>query len=345
MRGADDHRRRPGPPGRAVWLTATLVGFLIGCGSTPAPATSAGPSPSPSGTITLYTSVTQDTVDAVVAAYKAHHPGVTVDVFGALTGQVNARIAADERAGGIKADVIWHSDPLSTEQLDARGKLQKFTPAEADSVPLKYHTNSSWGTRLLNMVIIAHNGLSPVPAKWSDLEDPAYKGAVAIPNPAAAETAFGALAFFATTPGFGIEYYRRLKTNGAVQVEAIEDVITGVAQGRYKVGMTLETSARQAIAKGSPIQVVWPVPGAISVYSPIAVFRSSKNKATAEDFAGFVLTREAQARIAATGWQPIRADVPGPPRPSGSREVAPDWTAVYGRQSKLLQQYQAIFAG
>ena len=118
-----------------------------------------------------------------------------------------------------------------------------------------------------------------------------------------------------------------------------------MAQGRYKVGMTLETSARQSIAKGSPIQVVWPAPGAISVYSPIAVFKTSKNISTAKDFAGFVLTKEAQAKIAATGWQPVRPDVAGPPRPSGSREAAPDWSIWYGRQTNLLQQYQAIFAG
>ena len=304
MRKSANHGWRAQQRGDSAWWLAVVVSGALGaCSSTAVPP---APSPiaaaSPSGTIRLYTSINQDTVDAVVAAYAAHHPGVSVEVFRALPDQVAARIAADERAGGIKADVVWHSDPLPAEQLEAKGKLQRFTPAEAASVPLKYRSNGSWGTRLQNIVIVAHRGLTPLPVSWSDLAAPAYKDAVAIPNPAADGMAFGAMGFFATNSGFGLEFYRRLKANGTVQLEAPADVIAGVAQGRYKVGMTLETAARQSIAQGSPIQVVWPAPGAISVYSPIAVFNTSRNIATAQDFAGFVLTREAQTRIAATGW-------------------------------------------
>jgi len=68
-----------------------------------------------SSSLTLYTSVTQETVDAVTAGYQLAHPGATVTVFRAATGQLNARIAADLRSGGLKADVIWGTDPLSMQ--------------------------------------------------------------------------------------------------------------------------------------------------------------------------------------------------------------------------------------
>jgi iron(III) transport system substrate-binding protein len=345
MRTAGNHGWRPLSYSSLILLLAVGAGGGLGACSSSATPTAPKPRPSPTGTIILYTSIGQETVDAVVSTYVGHHPAVKINVFRAPPGEVNARIAGEENAGGIKADVIWASDPLATAGLESRGKLQKFTPVDAGAVPLRYRSSAAWGTRLLNVVIAAHRGAAPLPASWSDLAGAAFKGAVAVPNPAAEETVFGAFGFFATNPGYGLEFYRRLKANGATQVDTPEDVIAGVAKGRYKVGMTLETSAREAIATGSPIQVVWPAPGGISVYSPIAVFSASRNIASAEDFAGFVLTAEAQGKIAATGWQPIRPEIPGPPRPSGSREVAPDWTTLYGRRTDLLREYRSIFPG
>ncbi len=89
----------------------------------------------PSGTIRLYTSVTQATVDAVVAIYETAHPDVTVDLFRAPTGELNARLAAERRAGGIQADVLWLSDPLSMQQYDADDLLLSWTPTEVLVVP------------------------------------------------------------------------------------------------------------------------------------------------------------------------------------------------------------------
>ena len=36
-------------------------------------------------------------------------------MFRATTGQLNTRIAADQHSGGLRADVIWGTDPLSME--------------------------------------------------------------------------------------------------------------------------------------------------------------------------------------------------------------------------------------
>jgi iron(III) transport system substrate-binding protein len=322
----------------ALALVATACGRGGGAGRAPPPG-------QPSGQVIMYTSVTQDTVDAVLNAYKARQPGVSVKVFRAPTGQLNARIAADRRAGGVKADVIWHTDPLSMQQHAAAGLLRRWVPAEASKIPGPYKSDTAWGTRILNMVIVYRPELEPVPVSWSDLTNPAYRGAVAIPDPAFAGSAFGMLGYFAMTRGYGLEFYRRLKANGAVQVEGPPDVVNQVAEGRYKVGVTLDNSARPAIAKGSPIRIAWPRPGAIAIYSPIAIFDATRNPAAAESLVNFVLTPEGQERIAETGWQPVRGDVKGSPTPKGVKQVTPDWQAIFGRQAELLEEYRSIFGG
>ena len=269
--------------------------------------------------------MTQNTIDAVVAAYEAVHPEVSVDVFRAPTGELAGRIAAEQRAGKIGGDVFWMTDPLSIQGYASQGLLADWTPSQAADLDPGYVGDGYWGTRLLNMVMVKGSDLTPGPATWKDLLDPAYKDAVAIPDPGFAGSAFGALGYFTESPEFGMDFYQALKANGAVQVKAPDDVTTGVAEGRFKAGMTLDNSARTAAGKGSPVALVWPTGGAIAIYSPIAVVKSSENPSAAESFVDFVLSPEGQAaigthRLGAGQGRRRRAGAEGP-------QVKPDWAA------------------
>jgi iron(III) transport system substrate-binding protein len=337
------------PAGVVVTVVALVV---MACGAPPSGVVSSGSqaagtavpeSTAAAGTITLYTSVTQGTVDAVVAAFKSAHPGANVDVFRAATGELAARIATEQRDGRIRGDLLWLTDPLSIQGYATQGLLRSWQPAAAAGIGDAYRSDTFWGTRFLNMVIVAGSSVAPAPVAWKDLANAAYKDAVAMPDPGFAGSAFGALAYFAQTQDFGIEFYRSLKSNGAVQVKSPDEVTAGVAEGRYKAGITIDNSARTAIAKGSPVQLVWPADGAIAMYSPIAVVAASANPSVAESFVEYVLSDPGQQVIAKTGWQPMRAGGGGPP--PGGKQVFPDWTAAFGRQQDLLTQYRAIFGG
>ncbi len=296
--------------------------------------------PATSDTITLYTSVTQDTVDAVLGALAEVHPELHVNVFRAPTGQLDARIAAEQRSGGVQADVLWATDPLSTESYAAQGLLRPLSSDALSVVPAQYRSDNFVGTRLLNLVLVAHAGLAPQPAAWHDLTDAAYRDDVALPDPAFAGSAFAALGYFASAPGYGMDFYRQLKANGAVQLQAVGDVITNVANGTQSVGISLDKSVRDALDKGSPITLIWPQPGAIAVYSPAAIFRSSRNPAAAATFVDFLVSVAAQTAIAGTGWQPVRSDVPWD---KSGPALDVDWAQVFGQQQQLLDQYRVIF--
>jgi len=327
-------------------LTAAAIAsvlFVTACGSSASPGSSAPSAASGGGasSITLYTSVTQETVDAITAGYQKAHPGATVTVFRAATGQLNARIAADLRSGGLKADVIWGTDPLSMQTYSDQSLLAPWPLPQLTTVPAQYRTPNFWGTRLLYLVMVTRHGLQPAPTSWTDLTSPAYDGKVAVPDPAFAGSAFAALAYFSQTQG--MDYYRALRANGARQVASIPDVVTQVAQGTFSVGITLDSGIRDAIAKGSPVDLVWPKPGAIALYSPIALTTASPHVAAATRFMDYVLSTDGQQRIAATGWQPIVPGVPGPPQPAGAQTVSPDWAALFGHQAELLGQYRSAF--
>ena len=327
-----------GAPSSRPSTAAATVAPTISSPSTTSPAT-----PPPSGTIRIYTSVTQGTVDAVVAGYKATDPGVTVEVFRAPTGERAARIAAELRNGPIRGDILWLTDPLSIQAYAGQHLLRAWEPSQAVGIDKAFRGETYWGTRFVNMVMVRGKGVAFGPASWMDLTDPAYKDAVAIPDPGYAGSALGALGYFALSSSAGLDFYASLKANGAVQVKTPDEVTAGVAEGRFKVGMTLDQSARTAIKKGSPIELVWPTDGAIAIYSPIGVVDATENTAPAESFVEFVLSEPGQKAIAGTGFQPIRPGAGGPAA-EGS-QVYPDWMAAFGRQEELLAAYRAIFGG
>lgn len=285
--------------------------------------------------LTLYTSVTQATVDAVVAGFEQTNPDVPVEVFRAPTGEVAARIEAERRNGTPSADIIWLSDPLSMYQYQSDGLLAKWEPAAASTLPAAAQTASFWGTRVLHLVIVTRAGNPTGVDEWQDLTN--GDQAIAFPDPRFAGSAFAALGHF------GLEFFGELHTSGAVQVSAPGEVVTGVAEGRYDAGLTLEFSARAAAAKGSPIEVVWPRPAAVAVTSPIAVFATADRSDDARGFVDHVLSVEGQTAIGATGWSPILAGIPGPPIPPGAEIVYPDWAGIYAGQEALVAGYAALF--
>lgn len=291
------------------------------------------------GVLRIYTSVTQDTVDAVVAGFEEANPDAAVEVFRAPTGELSARIAAELRDGSLVADIFWLTDPLSIQQYERDGLLREWDPENIEAVPQEFRTGSFFGTRVLNMVIIADGSLMETPSDWRDLTG--IEGDVAIPDPGFAGSAFAALGFFALSPDYGIDFYRDLKDNGGVQVRSPGDVVNGVAEGLYVAGVTLDRAARDAVEAGSPISLVWPASGAISLYSPIAVVDANGTE-TAEAFIEYVLSKEAQSAIADTGWEPIREDVDWP---HTGAKLTIDWSLAFDRQDELLADYREIFEG
>ena len=314
---------------------ATPVLLLAACGS------SESSSESESESLTLYTCVSDTTIEPMIDGFESDHPGTSVDLYRAPTGELNARVAGDVRSGGLRADVVWGCDPLTVQDYVDQGLVGGWTPSTP--IPAEYRTDDYVGVALLYLVSVTGKGVPP-PASWSDLAGPAYQP-VAVPDPGLAASALGALGFFAGDPDYGLGYYDDLKRNGATQVSTPDDVVTGVAEGTYAAGITIANSAYAATENGSPIEVTWPAPGAIAVYGPIAIAADTENEAAAKDFISFVASRDGQELLAKSGSYPTLPGVPGPTKPDDAPIVTPDWAELATQKDSLLAQYQKIFGG
>jgi iron(III) transport system substrate-binding protein len=342
-----EFRRRPAEnTGRTGWPRpctplAVLLLVLAGCGGTDDPASAGAPE---SRDITLYTCLSDESIQPVMAAFEESTDGAHVELFRAPTGELNARVAADVRSGGLQADVVWGCDPLTVQALVDQDLVGGWTPPGADAIPAAYRTDDYVGAHLLYMVAV-HRTDVPAPKAWADLAGADYAGGLAVPDPAVAASALGALGWFAEDPAYGVDFYRDLKAHGAVQVGTPDDVTTGVAQGLYAAGLTTSSSAYAAKEDGSPVDVVWPEPGAVAIYGPVALATHSADSQAAKDFISFVVSEKGQAVLGESGSYPTDPDAPGPTIPDGAPVVTPDWAAIGQHRDAILSDYQQVFGG
>lgn len=322
--------------GHPVRLTAFLPLVLIAaCGG-------AGSEEAPSSdeTITLYTCVSDTTIQPVIEAFEADNPGSEIELYRAPTADLNARVAGDVRSGGLQADVIWACDPLTMQDYVDQDLVGGWTP-DSD-VGEELRTDDYVGVAVLYVVAVSAEGIAP-PESWSELTGADYADGVAVPDPSFAASALGALGYFSQDPDFGTEYYQALRDNGAVQVSTPDEVTTGVAEGVYKAGLTIANSAYAAQSNGSPIEIVWPEPGAIAIYGPAALATDASDSPTAKDFISYITSEAGQTVIADAGSYPALEGVPGPTIPDDAPIAFPDWADLAAEKDNLLDSYQQIF--
>ncbi len=298
-----------------------------------------------SETVTLYTCVSDTTIQPVIEQFEEANPGTEVELYRAPTGDLNARVAADVRSGGLGADLIWACDPLTMQDYVDQDLVGGWTPRT--DIAARWRTEDYVGVAVLYMVAVSQEGVTP-PRAWSDLTGAEYAGGVAVPDPAFAASALGALGYFAQDPDYGMDFYAELQSAGAEQVSTPDDVVTGVAEGVHPAGVTIANSAYAAQEGGSPIETVWPEPGAIAIHGPIALAQDAPEgpeAATAKAFISYVTSEEGQRVVAESGSYPTLAGVPGPTMPDEAPVVFPDWPAIAADKDRLLSDYQQIFGG
>ncbi len=336
--GAATHRPQPCRSRRARlrWLAVgPLLLAAVGCGG--------GGSSDSNDAITVYTCVSDETIQPVIKQFESDHPNTSVNLFRAPTGDLNARIAGDARSGGLKADVVWACDPLTMQGYVDQGLVGGWTPDDAATIPEKFRTDDYVGVALLYMLAIYHDGVEP-PTSWSDLTKPVY-GPVALPDPNIAASALGALGYFDQNPDYGMAFFEGLKKEGAAQLSTPDDVVNAVAQGTSPAGITIANSAYASMDAGSPIGIVWPQPGAVAIYGPVALAKDSADSTLAKDFISYVISEPGQQLIAKAGSYPTLPGVTGPELPADAPIVSPDWSTLSAKKDTLLGEYQQIFGG
>jgi iron(III) transport system substrate-binding protein len=323
---------------------ASLV--LAGCAASPADGDTATGGAT---TITLYTSEPQEKADALVAAFNEVHPGITVEVFRAGTGDLTARIASEQESGGVQADVLLAADANTFENYAADDLLLEYTPADVEALnpdvvdPEGYYV----GTRIIPTVI-AYNTtmIDTPPASWAELTDPEYADQIVMPNPDVSGAAAYNAAVWYNESSLGEQWLTDLAANNPVIAESNGPVSQAVATGTQPIGIVVDYLVRELEAQGSPIAVAYPEEGVPYVSQPAGIFADTDEAEASQAFVDFLVSAEGQQLAVEQSYLPVRGDVGTPEGAPSMDEIeilSPDLETINSTQDEAVERFRELF--
>ena len=261
--------------------------------------------------LTVYTAGPGGLADAMAEAFEAE-TGIRVDVFQGTTGQVMARLEAEE--ANPQADVVVSASWGSAVDMHERGLLLEYVSPHAETVP-DYLQHSHYVAQGISALAIAWNTESgtPRPEDWSDLADPAFRDLVTMPDPAQSGSAFDLVVGLEAARGEAAwELLAALAENEMIvpgpNAAALNPVLQGAKAAVF--GAVDYISYGQAEA-GETVEVIVPASGTVIAPRPMMILASTGNPDAAKAFVDFTLSEAGQALVADTFLMPARTDVEG----------------------------------
>jgi iron(III) transport system substrate-binding protein len=259
--------------------------------------------------ITVYSAGPDGLATGLATAFKKE-TGIDVKMFQATTGKIMARMEAEK--ANPQVDVLISASWTSAVDLKAKGDLMAYTSSNAAKIPpaLKDSHYVAQGAAAIALVWNNKSG-KPKPTDWFDLAAPAYKDAVAMPDPAASGSAYGLIEGLIAARGDAAwSLFEKLRANGMIVPGANAEALNPVLQGaRAAVFGAVDYIALGAKKKGETIDVIYPSTGTIVEARPMMIFKWSKNPDGAKKFIDFVLSEAGQKLVADTLMLPARTDI------------------------------------
>jgi iron(III) transport system substrate-binding protein len=272
--------------------------------------------------VLLYTSVPQELATQFTDAFMKKRPDIKVEIYRAGSTEVGAKLAAEREVGGVRADLLWLADAPIYYDLKKRGELLAYVSPEAKAVPADLKDPSGLFTagRLINMIIAVNTEVTPVkdaPKSWKEFPDFGKKAVMG--NPLYSGSNFVTVAAFVRRDG-NWGWFERARAKGVAIVRGNSEAASALAGKEFGIAMTLDYIVAGLIKKGAPLAIVWPSDGAISVPSPIAIIKGTKNPNGSKAFVDYVLSNEGQEFLVKQEVIPVRGDVKPPKgQPSASQ--------------------------
>lgn len=286
-------------------LALCLCLGLVGCGGNDDTSTNDS---GLSGKVTVYMPSPAGLADEIVAGFEAKY-GVEVEVFQGTTGEILARLEAEE-ANPI-ADVVILASWTDGLAMKEEGKIMSYTPENVDLIVdgfidedymLFGYSASAVGV-IYNTTVI-----SELDANWDELASSTYANLLAIPDPEKSGSCKDFVAGFVQV--YGWDVFEEMASNGLINGGAnkasLESVTTGEI-GALVAGV--DYNAYSSIDKGEPLAIYYPEGGTVVNPRPAMIMNTAPNVENAKAFIDYLFSDEVQAMVADAYLIPGRSDV------------------------------------
>jgi iron(III) transport system substrate-binding protein len=307
-------------------------------------------------TVVIYTAIENEQIAEYKKAYEKALPNIDVKMLRLSTGDIAARFMAEK--DNMQADLIWGVAATNMLIFKNAGLLEPYAPKGLDRVQPLFRDKATppawvgidiWMSAFCFNTEIGKKLSLPVPASWTDLTKPAYKGHVVMPNPASSGTGYLSVASILQRMGEaeGWKYLDALHTNIAEYTKSGSKPCKDAAAGERAVGVSFEYVAMEMKRKGAPVQMVLPQEGSGYDMEANALTRKGARNPAAKQFLDWAISNEAMALYARYF---AAVAVEGFPVPEGlpkdiSKVVYPndfDWSAK--NRDRILAEWQKRYA-
>ena len=264
-------------------------------------------------TVTFYTSLHEQNLPVIVAAFERKH-GIKVKAWRSAADKVLQRTVTEARAGRFDVDAVFvgsgELEALYREKLLAPVKSANHERLLAAAMP----AHRAWAPAFLTVWIQEYNTNAvrkdELPKGYEDLRNPRWKGRLAIE--AANDDWFGRLV---TEMGEaqGLELWRSIvKTNGISPRKGHSLLGNLVASGEVPFAITMHYNIAQSAKKaGAPVDWIALEP-VVARANGIGVLQKAPHPRAAQLLYEFFISDEGQKLLAERDYVPVSSAVASP---------------------------------
>lgn len=306
--------------------------------------------------ITVYLSGPEEMLNKLEEAFEEEN-GDVCDFVIMSCGELRSKVWTESEAGSIQADVIWGSDPLVYNLLDAKGALEPLEIADIASISEAFIVGDKnyalVNERYITIVYNPNMIEGVAPASFADLTNAQYDGLITMADATQSSTAFAIACALYELEGNSSDFFQALDDNGVILNKSNGLVPSTIMEGQFAVGIAPTDGVIRLQNKGKkegydvPLKIVWPSEGVISIQRPVAIplsdTRSSEEEAIAKKFVNFLLSKKAQTLTKNFGFVSVRTDIENTYLPEGIEVYSVDWDQATTNEDTIKSEYEAIF--
>ena len=264
-------------------------------------------------TLSLYTSMPERDMQAVVKDFESLHPEVSVTFFRSDTMDLMTRLDTEFLAESPMADVVWISDDIVMKRLQNDDRLQPQPNIDLKAFPKDSLDPEKmfFGTIYQGTGIVCHNTQPPI-ISFKELLHPAMKDTLVMPSPLFSGAAAFNLSVLTEHEDFGWTFWKELMKNQPLLVKGNGAVIETVSKKGRICGIILDVLALNAIRDGSGLTFSYCEDGVPVIREPIAMLKASTHQKEARLFIDYILSKRGQELLKNLGYRPLHQDVSPP---------------------------------
>ncbi|MFT3800440.1 MAG: ABC transporter substrate-binding protein [Burkholderiaceae bacterium] len=256
--------------------------------------------------LTVLTSYQTEVVTRFERAFEHAHPRIRLRIVWRPASESFDFVRQPGRSG---IDVVWAASPRLFDALAEAGALvpagvdRRGLPDRVGGTRIDDPSGRYLATELAGYGFAIHPGYLarhhlPVPRDWPDLADPRYDGHLLVPNPNrvgfAPVLADIPLQAYGWQAGWAI--WSRIMANARSAGSGGPFLSDALTQGQAGIAPSIDFFVASAIARGAPLQFVYPRQGGINP-GHVALLQGSPHADIARRFIDFVLSDAGQSLL------------------------------------------------